>query len=153
MNLTGSPNYAARIRVTGDPGSGCSSDPYKQFNAAAFQGPTYNSIGNESGTNLLKGCWDHTMDLSILRNISAGGNRQLQFRLDMFNVFNSVVINARTVGIQYNSPADTVTIRNNQYNADGTLNTARLTTTTAGAGAATAAQSMRTAQAQIRFLF
>jgi hypothetical protein len=153
VNLTGSPSYAARIKVVGDTGSGCSSNQYAQFNAAAFQGPTYHSIGNESGTNLLKGCADHTTDLSVQRNISVGGSRQLQFRLDAFNVFNAVVINARITAIQYNSPADPTTIRNNQYNADGTLNTARLTPATAGAGAATGAQAMRTVQAQIRFSF
>src|SRR5690606_38898765 len=31
INLTGSPNYGARIRIVGDPGDGCSSDPYRQF--------------------------------------------------------------------------------------------------------------------------
>jgi hypothetical protein len=153
VNLTGSPSYAARIKAVGDLGSGCSKDPYRQFNAAAFQGPTYNSLGNESGSNLLSGCFDHTLDLSIQRNISVGGARRLQFRLDAFNVLNTVVFNARTTAIQYNSPADPNTIRNNQYNADGTLNTARLTPATAGAGAATGAQAMRTIQAQIRFQF
>ena len=51
MNLTGSPNYLARIVLNGDPGSGCSSNQYKQFNTAAFSGPTYHSIGAESGAN------------------------------------------------------------------------------------------------------
>jgi hypothetical protein len=153
VNLTGSPSYQARIRVPGDPGSGCSSNQYEQFNPAAFAGPAYNSIGDESGSNLLTGCADRTLDLSVARNIGVGGGRQLQFRLDMFNVFNTVVINARTTQIQYNTPADPATIRNNQYLADGTLNTARLTPANAGAGAATAAQAMRTVQAQIRFTF
>jgi hypothetical protein len=152
VNLTGSPNYQARIKVIGDPGSGCASQ-YAQFNASAFQGPTYNSVGNESGSNLLNGCNDHTLDLSVSRNISLGGSRQMQFRLDAFNVLNSIVINARQQVIQYNSPADPTTIRNNEYNADGTINTARLTPQTAGAGAATGAQAMRTLQAQLRFMF
>ena len=39
VNLTGSPSYLARIKLVGDPGSGCSSNQYAQFNAAAFQGP------------------------------------------------------------------------------------------------------------------
>src|SRR6185503_6001527 len=39
VNLTGSPDYAARIIITGDTGSGCSSDPLRQFNIAAFKGP------------------------------------------------------------------------------------------------------------------
>jgi hypothetical protein len=152
VNLTGSPNYPARIKVVGDPGGGCDSQ-YKQFNAAAFQGPTYGSVGNESGSNLLNGCNDHTLDLSIARNINVGGTRQVQFRLDAFNVFNAIVINARQQLIQYNSPSDPTTIRNNQYNADGTINTARLTPQTAGAGAATAAQAMRSLQLQLRFTF
>jgi hypothetical protein len=153
VNLTGSPNYRARIKVTGDSGSGCSSDQYKMFNANAYQGPTYSSIGNESGTNLLSGCWDHTVDLSISRNIALGGHRQLQFRLDLFNVFNAVVYNARQSTIQYSSPAASTTVTNNQYLADGSLNQARLTPANAGAGAASGAQAMRSLQAQLRFYF
>ena len=50
INLTGSPNYGARIRVVGDPGAGCNgSDVHRQFNTAAFQGPLTNSVGLESG--------------------------------------------------------------------------------------------------------
>ncbi len=153
VNLTGSPNYAARVRVTGDTGSGCSSNPYGQFNVAAFAGPTYFSTGNESGANLLSGCWDHTTDLAIARNIRIGGTRQFQFRIDAFNVFNSVVINARQSQLQLNNPNDPTTIRNFQYNPDGTVNSQRLTPATAGFGAATGAQPMRSIQLQLRFIF
>ena len=52
VNLTGSPDFAPRIRIVGDPGSGCSSDPYRQFNTAAFQGPLVGSVGLESGNGL-----------------------------------------------------------------------------------------------------
>jgi hypothetical protein len=65
MNLTGSPEYAARIRIAGDPGSGCSGDVLRQFDATAFTGPTTNSGGLESGTNYLKGCFRSALDLSI----------------------------------------------------------------------------------------
>ena len=58
VNLTGSPSYAARIKVVGDPGSGCSDDQYAQFNTAAFAGPGYNSLGLESGSNLMGGCFE-----------------------------------------------------------------------------------------------
>jgi hypothetical protein len=153
VNLTGSPNYTARIKVVGAPGSGCSSDQYRQFDAAAFQGPGYNSIGNESGANLLTGCADHTFDLALARTIRIGRGRSVQLRLDAFNAFNTVVFNARTTGLQLNSPADPVTIRNNQFNADGSLNAARLLPRDAGAGAATGAQAMRSLQAQVRFQF
>ena len=57
VNLTGSPDYGARIRLAGDPGAGCSSDPYRQFNSAAFQGPLTGSVGLESGADYLHGCF------------------------------------------------------------------------------------------------
>ena len=41
LALTGSPTYAARVILQPgvDLGGGCSSDPLRQFNTAAFQGP------------------------------------------------------------------------------------------------------------------
>ncbi len=57
VNLTGSPDYGARMRIVGDPGGGCSSDPYRQFSTAAFQGPLVNSVGLESGASYLHGCF------------------------------------------------------------------------------------------------
>jgi hypothetical protein len=82
-----------------------------------------------------------------------GGSRRLQFRVDAFNVLNTVVFNARVTGIQYNSPADPTTIRNPQYNADGTLVAGHLTPATAAIGAVTGAQALRTVQVQFRFTF
>src|SRR5206468_5304241 len=35
-NLTGSPTYGGRMRIIGDTGSGCGSDPLRQFTAAGF---------------------------------------------------------------------------------------------------------------------
>lgn len=152
MNLTGSPSYAARIKVVGDPGSGCSDNQYAQFNTAAFAGPTYNSLGLESGSNLLGGCFEKIMDLSIARNIGLGGGKQVQLRVDMFNAFNTVNINGRVTQLQLNSPTD-LTIRNNQFLANGDVNPARLTPRNAGYGAATGAQDMRSVQLQLRFQF
>src|SRR5262249_254166 len=44
INLTGSPDYPARVRLVGNQGSGCSSrDATRQFNTAAFAGPLQNS--------------------------------------------------------------------------------------------------------------
>jgi hypothetical protein len=152
VNLTGSPDYGARIVYVGDPGSGCSGNQYGQFNVASVTGPTYGSVGMESGRNLLRGCPDKTVDLAIMRDIRVGGGRRLEFRLDVFNAFNTVVITNRQNQIQFNSPTD-LTIRNAQYQADGSINPTRLTPRTAGFGAATNAQAMRNVQLQIRFAF
>jgi hypothetical protein len=152
VNLTGSPDYGARIIYTGDPGSGCSDDQYAQFNTAAVTGPQYNSVGLESGRNILRGCPDKRVDLAIARNFRAGGNRSLQFRLDVFNAFNTTIITNRNNTVTYVSPTN-LSVVNSQYRADGTLDPARLTPRTAGFGAATAAQDLRNLQMQIRFSF
>ena len=87
-----------------------------------------------------------------MREIRVRGARRLQLRLDVFNAFNTAVINARQTQIQYISPTD-LTIRNSQTRADGSIDPARLTPRTAGFGAATGAQTMRNVQVQIRFAF
>ena len=119
-NLTGSPDYGARIVYLGDPGSGCSDNQFAQFNAGAVTGPSYNSLGMESGRNLLANCADKTVDLSLSRSIRMGGSRQLQFRADVFNAFNVAIINDRQAQIQYDNPISK-NVLNAQYNADGSV--------------------------------
>jgi hypothetical protein len=152
VNLTGSPSYPAMIRIVGDPGSGCSDNQYSQLNVQAFAGPEAGSLGLESGRNMLVGCPDHTLDLSIARNIRLGGNRQIQLRLDAYNALDTVVYNGRVTELQLNSPTDQ-TVRNAQYLANGQVDPNRLTPRNAGFGAVTGAQAMRSIQAQIRFSF
>jgi hypothetical protein len=151
-NLTGSPDYAAKVVFVGDPGSGCSDNQYAQFDAVAVAGPTYHSVGLESGRYVLGGCPNKTVDLAIARNIRLGGGRTLQVRVDAYNVFNTVVINDRMTNVMFQSPTDQ-TIVNSQYLPDGTLDPNRLKPKNAGFGAATGAQPMRNMQLQIRFAF
>ena len=79
INLTGSPDYAGRVRVVGDPGSGCSSDPVRQFTTSAFQGPISPSLGLESGNNYLHGCFQSAFDTSIRGRSTWGGTRPSSF--------------------------------------------------------------------------
>jgi hypothetical protein len=152
VNLTGSPDYNARLNINGDLGSGCSDNQYAQFTASAVSGPTYNSVGLESGRNYLIGCADKSVDLSLSRNIRLGGGRQATVRVDAFNAFNTVVINGRNTTVQYNSPTDQ-TLRNSQFLADGSVDQNRLKPNNAGFGAATGAQAMRTVRLTVRFAF
>ena len=71
-----------------------------------------------------------------------GGARQLQFRLDAFNAFNAVVINARNTTLNLTSLTN-LTPLNSQFLPDGSLDPTRQTPKTAGFGAATGAQAMR----------
>ena len=84
-----------------------------QFNTAAVTGPTYGSLGLESGRNIMRACPNKIVDLSLSRDIRLGASRGLEFRLDVFNAFNTVVITDREAEIQYVSPTD-LTIRNSQ---------------------------------------
>ncbi|MEO8078249.1 MAG: hypothetical protein ABI818_18125, partial [Acidobacteriota bacterium] len=153
QNLTGSPDYGARIRVVGDPGKGCSSDPLRQFNTAAFQGPLVGSVGLESGTNYLHACFVSTMDLAIARNIRLGGARNIQLRLDLFNAFNQSAITARNTSLTLTSPTDPITPQNLPFDANGNVIDSRSRPRGAGFGVATGYQAPRNIQAQIRFAF
>jgi hypothetical protein len=152
VNLTGSPDYGARIVYTGDPGDGCSGDRYRMFNVAAVTGPGYGSVGLESGRNILRDCADTFVDMAISRDIRMGGNRTLEFRLDVYNVFNTVVFTGFNTNISFDNPTN-MNILNSQTLPDGSLNPNRLTPRTAGFGAANNAANLRSMQVQIRFSF
>jgi hypothetical protein len=161
VNLTGSPDYSnsfsgqtasgtgAHIIYTGDPGDGCSSNQYQQFNTAVVAGPTYNSVGLESGRNVLIGCPITRTDLAVQRNIRFGkGSRELQLRVDVFNAFNQAAVTDRQRTVNYTSPTDQ-SVRNSQYcsnggpsttcagQPDGAIDPNRLQPRNAGFGAAT----------------
>jgi hypothetical protein len=154
VNITGSPDYAPRVRVVGDPGKGCSADPYRQFNAAAFQGPPVGSVGLESGVDYLHGCFISQTDLAIARTIRFGrASQSVQLRFDIFNAFNQAGIMNRNTSVQFGSPSDPVTIQNLPFDANGNLIVARSTPRNPGFGVATAYQNPRSAQIQIRFQF
>lgn len=153
VNLTGSPDYGARIRIVGEPGAGCSDDRYRQFNAAAFAGPLPGSVGLESGANYLKGCFVQALDLSLARNIPLGGTRNIQLRIDMFNAFNQAIATGRNATVNLSSPDDPTTARNLPFDANGNLIESRSTPRNAGFGGVTAYQAPRSVQAQIRFSF
>jgi hypothetical protein len=73
------------------------------------------------------------VDLAIARNIRFWGSKQAQIRLEAFNAFNNVNINSRQTQLQLNSPSDpTVRAGTAQFNADGSINEARLTPRNAG---------------------
>jgi hypothetical protein len=153
VNITGSPDFGGRVRIVGDPGSGCSSDMYRQFNAEAFQGPLSNSDGLESEAGYLRGCFQSVLDLAIARNIRLGGGRNLQLRAEMFNAPNSAIVTARNTTMNLASPSDPVTVTNLPYLPDGSINPARVRPSNSGFGQATGWQAPRSVQVQVRFSF
>ena len=152
QNITGSPNYGGRVRILGNPGSGCSSDVYRQFNTAAFTGPSVGSVGLESGADYLRGCFFQSTDLAVAREIRLGESRRVQFRLDIFNAPNQSTITGRNTTMNLVSPLDQ-TVTNLPFDASGVLIPSRSLPKNAGFGLATGYQGPRTLQGQIRFVF
>ncbi len=167
QNLTGSPDYAARVNIVGDVGGGCNTDDlYRQFNTDAFQGPAPGSVGLESGNSYLKGCFQQTLDLSIARNIRLGGGRNIQLRVDMFNAPNMAAITGRQTNLSLANPNSPITnvapvfdpvtgLLNNGVNllSTGAVSPNRSQPRNAGFGVANNYQAARSVQAQIRFSF
>ena len=103
----------------------------------------------------MKGCFISFLDLSISRVIRLNAGRQIQLRLDTFNAFNQAGITDRNATLQ---PANTTagaatTITNLAYDASGNLISSLSLPKNAGFGVATAYQTPRSVQAQIRFSF
>jgi hypothetical protein len=148
-NLTGAEGLeSARVVITGDPGSGCGKDPYKLFNTAAFTIPQPGSIGLESGINYMRGCSDHTLDLSISRTFRVTTTQRLEVRFDAFNALNAVIFSARNATLNVRSLTDP-TPTNLPYDASGNFVFANRT----GFGAATNTAAPRTMQVLVRFQF
>jgi hypothetical protein len=153
VNITGSPDYGGRVQIVGNPGSGCSSDMYRQFTASAFQGPLVNSVGLESGAGYLSGCFQSVLDTAIARNIRLGGARNVQLRVDIFNALNEAHITNRNTTMNLSDPSNPVTITNLPYDANGNILPSRVKPNNAGFGQATQWQPPRTVQLQLRFSF
>ena len=152
QNITGSPNYGGRVRIVADPGSGCSSDVYRQFNTTAFAGPLVGSVGLESGSDYLRGCFASTLDLAVARDIRFGESRRAQLRVDLFNAPNQARITGRNTTMSLASPVDP-TVTNLPFDANGNLIPERSLPKNAGFGVANSYQSPLSLQAQIRFTF
>ena len=132
--------------ISGDPGSGHSSDPYAQFNPSAFTTSAINSVGLESSTNYLTQAPQNVLDLSISRMIPVGGTRRLELRVDAFNALNSVSYTTVNNVLQVRSLTDP-TPTNLATDAAGNV------VNPTGLGAVTAVAPAREIQLLVRFQF
>jgi hypothetical protein len=156
VNLTGSPDYGARVTLLDGLGSGCGGldNQYAQFNYKAITPPTFGSVGMESGRNYMRGCFNRNVDMSFVRRIrvSSSERYRVELRADVFNAFNILDINGRQTNAQFTSPTN-LTLVNSQFNADGSVVESRKKPNQAGFGAATGARGLRNIQLQLRFQF
>ncbi|MBV9081845.1 MAG: hypothetical protein JOZ62_04155, partial [Acidobacteriaceae bacterium] len=123
--LTGSPDFGARLRIAGNPYSGTSDSPYNRLNAAAFLPPQPGSLGLESGINYLRNPGLDNWDLSVQRSIPFGEKLHVELRADAFNVFNHPQFNGINSSVSFASPTSTAPVPSslfpNNINGFGTV--------------------------------
>jgi hypothetical protein len=135
-------NEPGRIALTGDPGSGSSSDPYKQFNVSAFAAPKLGSNGLESGRNFLYRSPINALDATLSKRFVFKEGIGLELRLDAFNALNHTQFDTYNTTINFQSLANPVA-----------TNLASETGNRTGFGAVTAVRPPRVMQISARFSF
>ncbi len=147
INLTGSSTEGARIALTGQPiSTGYSSDPYNQFNVAAFTAPKDGSIGLESPRYTMWNPPINNFDLSISKSFAMGERRRFEVRLDAFNAFNHTQFSGVNRTLNFRSLTDQ-TITNLPYNSSGALVNQN------GVGTISGVRPQRQLQVVTRFMF
>ncbi len=128
-NLTGSTTEGARIVLLKNPGSGHSSDPYKQLDVTAFGAPSVGSRGLESGRNYLTRNPINYVDLSLSKKLIFRERLKVEARLDAFNATNHTQFDGVNTTANFTSPGST-TITNvanelTNRNGFGAINSVR----------------------------
>ena len=119
-DLVGGTDVGARVVLTCNPGSGSSSDPYRQFDTSCFQAPGMSSKGNESARYFLHMPAINNVDLSLSKRFSVYRESKVEIRLDAFNAFNHTQFTTVNNTANFAAPGSSV-ITNLPYNASGEL--------------------------------
>jgi hypothetical protein len=83
-----------RPNLVGDPAV-AHPTPSKWFNQAAFSSPAIYTFGNV-GRNTMRSDWTRNFDVSVFRQFRFTESKQLEFRTESFNTFNTPVFAAPT---------------------------------------------------------
>ena len=141
--LTGTQQLeGARIVVLKNPGTGNSSDPYKQFDVTAFQAPNFGSTSLESGRNFMRVGPLNSWDLALSKEFRIKESMKFEIRLDAFNALNHTQFDGINGGAVFSAPGSTTI-----------TNLANDTNQRTGFGAATSTRPPRNMQLSARFEF
>jgi len=82
------------------------------YNPAALQPAVLGTYGN-AGRNILEGPGTKEVDFSVFKNFSLLGDRQLQFRVEFFNILNHPNFQGNSIQLTYDQPgAGQITLAN-----------------------------------------
>lgn len=150
--ITGSFSEGARIRVVGNgPLDRGERKLHQWFNQLAFALPTVGSQCCVSGRNYMTGPGINNWNLAIFKNVplwSSEMTRYIQFRVEMFNVWNHPQFSGINGSAQFNRLAPDAQITNLPIVASGTT-----TPQIRGFGAVTGARDPRIVQLAIKVFF
>jgi hypothetical protein len=120
FDLTGGTNVTPRPVLTCDPGSGSSSDPYRQFNTGCFQAPSMGSKGDESARFHMQMPAINNLDMSLSKSFRFYRSMRFEIRADAFNALNHTQFTTINSTANFAGPGSSV-ITNLPYNAAGQL--------------------------------
>jgi hypothetical protein len=146
VDLTGGTDVGARVVLTCNPGSGSSSDPYKQFDTSCFQAPSVGSTGAESARFIMHMPAINNVDMSISKSFPLYKRTKFEIRADAFNALNHTQFTTINSGATFSGPGSSV-ITNLPYNAAGDL------VNKTGFGTINGVAPPRTFQLMTRFTF
>jgi hypothetical protein len=112
-------------------------------------------VGMESGRTTMRGCPTDNVDTSAVRKFhfwKFKESKTFEFRADIFNTLNAVMINGRSTTATFNNPTS-MTLTNSEYSAPGVIASGKSLPQNAGFGAANGAQTMRNIQLEVRIGF
>jgi Carboxypeptidase regulatory-like domain len=134
----------ARVVLLKDPGTGSSSDPYRQFDASAVAIPGTGSLGFESGRNFLYRSPINSLDLSLSKRFRFKERAEFELRLDAFNALNHT---------QFNDVNSTLTVSGFSDTRPTNLANEQVFNLRAGFGAVQSVRPPRNLQWSARFQF
>ena len=155
VNLTGSPDFGAPHPDRRRSGRRVQQQPVRAVHRhARSRARWWAARGWSRPTTIWWDASPSALDLSLQREIPLGGSRtSAAARRCIQRAESGVASPGRITSMTLNNPNDPVTIVNNQFNADGTVNQTRVKPQNAGFGGVNAWQNPRTVQGYIRFKF
>jgi hypothetical protein len=117
VDITGSPTDGARVVVVDNPVLPKSERTFsRNFNTAAVRAPAVGTFGN-SARNIIRGPGVANWDVSIFKNFQLWERARLQFRSEMYNVFNHTQFSALDTAARFDAAGNQANLRLGEFTA------------------------------------
>jgi hypothetical protein len=115
IDITGSPTDGARVVVVDNPILPKSERTFsRHFNTDAFRAPAVGTFGN-SARNVIRGPGQNNWDISFLKTFRVRERSRLQFRAEMYNIFNHTQFLGVDTGARFDAQGRQANLRLGEY--------------------------------------